>query len=164
MSMNQLIIPQESGLFNALSPLEFLSTLYGKRATGYLSIWHKQRQRTYWFAADGELRRAARTAQRLAQSGDVYFGVGLRRAPLGPKRRGRAEDVIALPSLFVDIDILDPVHTRTDLPPTLEAAQKLLDQFPLPPSIVLHSGHGLQAHWCLHALLACQTSDERAVA
>jgi hypothetical protein len=95
--MGSLDISHGSGLFKHVSSLEFLSTLYGKRAPGYLSLWHKQHRRTYWFAAEGELRRAARLAPRLARSGDVYFGVGLCREPLGPKQRGRAEDVIALP-------------------------------------------------------------------
>src|SRR5205823_5481483 len=61
--------------------------------------------------------------------------------------RGEAAAVIGIPGIWVDIDIAGPAHKAANLPPTRDAALSLLNAFPYPPSLVVDTGHGLQAYW-----------------
>ncbi len=79
--------------------------------------------------------------QRLNAVGyNVYFGVGLRRG-----KRGRKEDVTALPALWADLDSKDfggdkgraLTFLRRQLLPALQ------------PSVLVDSGHGIHAYWLL---------------
>src|SRR5690606_8190551 len=71
------------------------------------------------------------------QGWGAFVAIGLRRRGLSRWQRGRAEDVIALPALFVDID--DPsADTLTRL-----------HQFNPRPSCIVHSGGGYHAYWGL---------------
>jgi hypothetical protein len=106
-------------------------------------------------------RRAAVQAELLAPTQDVYLGIGVRREPLDSSQRGNAEDVMALPALYLDLDITHRVHKRQNLPPDRDAARRLLADFPLPPSILVDSGHGFQAYWTFTELWRFDTPDER---
>jgi len=67
----------------------------------------------------------------------AYFAVGWRKTGLSRWRRGSAEEVAALPALFVDVD--DPsLHTLARL-----------RSFPIAPSCIVHSGGGHHAYWWL---------------
>jgi hypothetical protein len=87
-------------------------------------------------------------ALELAETSCVWFGVATRTANLGGRRGGGA-DCAQITALWVDIDVESSVHAAGGLPPTIDAAHEILDDFPLPPSAVVHSGHGLQAWWML---------------
>jgi hypothetical protein len=77
----------------------------------------------------------------------VWLGIATRRQPLA-QRRGGAEDCVELPGLWLDIDIANPrYHAAPDLPPTADDAMRIVARFPLPPTAVVHSGHGLQVWW-----------------
>lgn len=81
---------------------------------------------------------------------DVYFGVGLRAHGLQNQQQGSSQHIIALPALWLDIDIFSDetgVHASSQLPPTTEDALKALDQFSKPPTSIVHTGHGLHAYW-----------------
>lgn len=72
------------------------------------------------------------------QGWGAFAAIGLRRPGLSRWQRGRAEDVIALPAIFVDID--DPsADTLTSL-----------HQFNPLPSCIVHSGGGFHAYWWLY--------------
>jgi hypothetical protein len=73
------------------------------------------------------------------QGWGAFVAIGWRRDDLGRWRRGRAEDVLALPALYADLD--DPSRL-----------QNLADFAPM-PSAVIHSGHGLHAYWWLQTPL-----------
>lgn len=125
----------------------FLRSLYGEDAPGYVGLTtFPDHPRTLWLPAT-ELREAGERAAELAEDHDVYLNVGLRGRDLGERRRGGAENVIALPGLWADIDIKDPVHKQPNLPPTRKEALKIVKGIPLPPSYVVDSGHGVQAWW-----------------
>ena len=82
--------------------------------------------------------------------GDVYFSVATRRANLG-QDRGGAADCLALPAFFCDVDIDDGTgaHRLANLPSSEAEAIRLITRFPLRPSAVIWSGHGLQPFWLL---------------
>lgn len=119
----------------------FLETLYGD-APGWLTLWTRQNKATHWYK---DRDKAAQKALALAATMDVYFGVGLRKKRTAG--RGENSDVGIIPGLWVDIDIAGPAHKETNLPPTRDAAIEFLQTFPLQPSILVDSGHGLHGYW-----------------
>lgn len=84
-----------------------------------------------------------------AEKHNVYIGVGLRREAPPPGQRGSADTVDGLVGLWVDVDVAGKAHLKKGLPNTPEDARALLyDILPvIPPSVVVHSGHGLQGWW-----------------
>jgi Protein of unknown function (DUF3987) len=141
-------------------PLQFFQTLYGEDAPGFLPIWTSSLKRTRWIPAN-DLARAAETAVELGQRVDVYFGLGLHPEELGPYERGEAEGVMAIPGLWADVDIEGEAHKRKDLPPTGEDAMRVVGGLPLAPTLVLHSGHGLQAWWLFEELWVFDGEEAR---
>jgi hypothetical protein len=71
------------------------------------------------------------------QGWGAYFAVGWRKTGLSRWRRGGAEEVVALPALFIDVDDLSP------------NALARLKNFPIAPSCIVHSGGGYHAYWWL---------------
>ena len=83
---------------------------------------------------------------------NVYFGLGVHGEVQKNGARGTAKDVIAINCVWADIDYVDeqahkPKTGGKILPPNEEAALKLVNDLDLKPSMVVHSGHGLQAYW-----------------
>lgn len=136
--------------------------LYGSCETGWLSTWVLQDKKTRWYPVkdyDQALKEGLQLAQ--AKAYDIYFGVGLREKNLGQWKRGHSETITTIPALWVDIDIAGESHKKTSLPPTLEAAVKLLEEFPLWPSALIHSGYGLHGYWILKEPWEFESSEER---
>src|SRR5690606_3252442 len=148
----------------------FFKELYGQCDRGWLTIWTAQDKQTYWFEVS-KIDRAAEVAQKLSElkQFDVYFGVGLRKEKVyktnkrGKKylARGESDDVICIPGLWMDIDVAGDAHVETSLPPTINEAVQLVEQFPLKPSILVHSGHGLHSYWAFKEALYFESQEER---
>jgi hypothetical protein len=81
----------------------------------------------------------------------VYIGIGFQGNPKGrdgTRTRGAADDVIGLIGIATDIDIAGPAHTdKHAYPPDPAAARRVVDSMGLPPTLLIDSGHGLQAWW-----------------
>lgn len=89
----------------------------------------------------------AATVERANAGADTYFGVNaLARVPTSG--RGRSSDVLWVVALYVDLDWADEAHKGTELP-SEDELRGALAEFEHQPSIVVHSGHGLQAYWPL---------------
>lgn len=90
-------------------------------------------------------------ARKLGPSAHIWLGVH----PLAGEvvaGRGGELDVLEVGVLIADLDWLSPgAHKGTDLPTeaVVRAAVRSLGE--LAPSIVVHSGHGLQCYWLLDA-------------
>lgn len=143
--------------------LAFLTALYGTADAGFLALWALApdgTSETHWVDV-GDLDRAASLAAELSADHQVYVGVGLHPAPLGPHRRGAEAGVSGLPGLFVDVDFGADGHAASRLPPTEADALTLLGAVPLPPTLVVHSGHGLHAYWLFREVYAVATDEER---
>jgi putative DNA primase/helicase len=52
------------------------------------------------------------------------------------------------------------VHKAQNLPETIEDAWKILKALPFPPSLIIHSGHGLQPWWLFRELWHLETADD----
>jgi putative DNA primase/helicase len=146
---------------SASQALTFLRHLYGKTAAiGWLTIWTLPNKATAWFPAD-QLERAATYATDQAHTHDVYFGVGLRQRKLD-KGRGGEGDVLAIPGLWIDIDIKHPAHRKEALPETAEEALAVIrNTIPLPITMIIHSGYGIHAYWLFRELWRFEDEAER---
>jgi hypothetical protein len=76
------------------------------------------------------------------------MGIGARKERL-IKGRGTLKDIIAIPGFWLDLDFeSEPgTHKVGSLPPDLAACLNLLRASPYEPTLVVHSGHGLQVYW-----------------
>lgn len=132
----------------------FLDELYPPgQAEGYLSFFSMERigdnvgQRHVDWADLRNVSDALTIIAKRAPTCCVWFGVATRREPLGSKRGG-ASDCLQVPGFWLDVDTEEGVH-KVDAPLPLDTADalELLGDFPVPASVVVHSGGGLQAYW-----------------
>ena len=142
------------------TPAEQFGALFGSDFPGKLAIWSKQDLSTTFFSA-GEMAKAERYCLRMAATKDVYFGIGLVRADL-TSGRGKADDVVAIPGLWLDIDTGTEGHKGAKYPPDINTAWRIAKEFPVKPSLAVHSGYGLHVYWCFNELLVTDTPDKRA--
>ncbi|CVK18409.1 DUF927 domain-containing protein [Sporomusa sphaeroides] len=127
--------------------------LFGECQDGWMTIAYKQKCEQYfqtkWFKTT-QLTSAIDMAKQLSsQKKDVYFGLGLRRKKLD-SGRGKVEDVRCITCLWADIDVKADAHKETNLPQGIEEAVDFVNSFPLLPSVIINSGHGLHAYWLLN--------------
>lgn len=88
---------------------------------------------------------------------DTYVGVGARPLSLSSRHaRGKSSDVVAIPGLVADLDCATPGHhAKKGQPfPDSDVALFFLNSLPLRPSIIVHSGGGLQAWWLFKEFFA----------
>ena len=108
----------------------------------YVTIWSPKLPTAYCENMDEVL---DAVKQRIKHH-DVYYGMGMQGRRLA-KGRGKLKDIKTITCLWADIDLADPVHKKPNLPISIEDANSLFRRLQAPPSILVHSGHGLQAYW-----------------
>lgn len=128
----------------------WLDLLYSEFDDGWLTLFSVDRtngaRHVDWFAVTNYTEVAERAVERAATC-DVWHGVATRRERL-PYGRGGDADCAALPGLWLDVDIAGPGHRGGHtLPPDVDAAKTLIMRFAEQPTVVVHSGGGLQAWW-----------------
>lgn len=138
-----------------MTPHEWFQLLYDGATTGYLTISHKRDAgarsdpadpfATRWVLAH-DTAGAGREAEALAADCNVWFGLGVRRDLGGDMERGTSEDVIALPCLWMELDVKPGAFESK------EAIVSFLRTLPLQPSAIIDSGHGLHAYWIFKEL------------
>lgn len=134
-----------------MTPAEFIDTLYQHFDDGYLTLFSIDRtanrgRHTDWFTVT-DARKAVDAALAMSDR-DVWFGVATRHQPLPDGARGGDTDCVAIPAVWLDIDIAGPNHKdQYKLPVDIDQARKIIDTFPLPPSIIIDSGGGLHVYW-----------------
>src|SRR5262249_28308067 len=104
-----------------------------------------------WWAPH-ELDRAAAAFATRGTERDIWVGCGLRAAPSPNGSRGSDRDVVAIAGLWADVDA----------PP--EDVVPALQHLELPPSLLVHSGHGVHAWWLLNEVWTFGSDDERVAA
>jgi P4 family phage/plasmid primase-like protien len=123
----------------------FINALYGSVKRGFLNLWTLEDKKTRWYAIDNQTT-LIEEAMKLRETHNVYFGVGVRKEDLGEFKRGKNDDVLSLPGVWVEIDLKNGIHAADNLP-SEEDVQSILETFPLEPSIINHSGGGLHCYW-----------------
>ena len=137
-----------------LGAADFFSMLYGGIEEGYITVWHKRTKRTKWFHIkdkDEAVKYALSKATDEKFSDEIYYGVCLRKERREETVRGELADISVMPCLWWDIDVAedDNVHAQKDLPNSIEEAIDFVKSISPPPSVIVHSGHGLHVYWLL---------------
>ena len=129
-----------------MDPKQFLTSLWGKTPPGQVLIWTAPSKKSLWITRFDQVNRDVRE---LARSEDVYTGVGLANtnARTTQEKRVKAHNVSGIAGLWADIDIAHPVHQKENLPPDMATALDLLDNLYYEPTLIVNSGHGVQAWW-----------------
>lgn len=125
----------------------FFKTLFhDKPDSEFILIWEKRDNKkvSYWF---NETSKAIEHFNQTGQKQDTYVGCGTSLTALSQFRRCKAEEISGIAGAWLDVDILNPVHSKTNLPETKFKALEVIKAFPLSPTIVIHSGHGYQFWW-----------------
>src|SRR6185437_7597090 len=142
----------------------FLHTLWPSPPEGqFFLIWGAPSKRSEWIAwnqLDAYMGTVANALDKWAAIENVYIGCAMRGQDFGQTIRGSKEDCTAIPGLWLDIDYgLD--HKKPNLPPTEEEARALIEEMNLPPTMIIHSGRGLQAWWCFRESWIFENAEER---
>ena len=142
---------------------EFLELLY-QGAEGYTYLWTLPDKHTSSFALE-QLDAMAQAAHEgnVSHHRNMFFSVGISTGEYPPNKRAKNEDIIAIPALWVDIDIEGAGHAAKNLPPTYAAARALLPGA-IDPTVIVMSGHGIHAYYVFKEAMATETEAERAEA
>lgn len=136
----------------------FLSALFGDEPVeGFILVWTNPGKRSRWFRTAKE---AATYAGRIKDK-NVYVGLGLSPEDYGPDRRCLAEEIVGLTGVRADIDIAGTAHAKGNLPKDLQEARAIVDAIPLPPTMIVHTGYGLQAYWLFRETWTIDNDVER---
>ena len=136
-----------------------LRELWGDPPPGQVLVWMlPQKRSTWYFKLDGVAAQLEGYADR-----DIYTGVGIAApdAKLTSKTRVTSANVAGIPGLWADIDVAGLGHKKPNLPPTAEDAREVLKKLPFAPTILVHSGHGLQGWWLFEEPWIFQSEEER---
>jgi len=122
---------------------EFLAELWGNPPSGQVLVWTLPQKRSIWYNRLDNVRVGD------FSHSDVYTGVGLAPsdARLKTGQRATADMIGGIAGLWADVDYAGEDHAKIGLPTTEAEAFELVYAMPVEPTIVVHSGHGLQAWW-----------------
>ncbi len=145
---------------------KFLETLLGSEPSGFLVVWTRPDKvtRAFDLARPAALDQCVEYCAARAETRDVYTGAWLLAEKPPKGSRGKEQDVKTVSAVWADVDVAGTTHSEQKLPPSAEDARRLVSEMGLPPSIVVHSGHGLQVYWLLREPLVIESEMERAVA
>lgn len=142
----------------------FINALYGNKPPKYhILTWTLPDKDSYWFTDH------KKASEFVSGKKNFFTGVGLSPNNFGQKARCKSNQIIGIPGHFIDIDVKDVVHSKNEhLFETYEDALACIDKFPLKPTIIIDSGHGVQAWWLFWDILlfdddkARETAQEQA--
>jgi hypothetical protein len=112
----------------------------------YKLIWSLDSKKSYWVKTSDDILKALRM-----NNSNMFFGVAMSDKNYGSGKRATSKQVSAITCLFLDIDIASgnkDVHSKNNLPQTIEDAMEIATRF-LEPTFVVNSGHGLHAYYLL---------------
>lgn len=122
-----------------------------RSCVGWMYIWTLQDRKSYSVKIDEHLsENIENLARRLSgEQKDVYYSIGTVPAPVQPNKRALENDTTSIGCIWVDIDIESGMaHKAKNLPTSIDEAMEVLPP-EFPPSIIVHSGHGLHVYWLL---------------
>lgn len=144
-------------LYGEREALSFLEqTFGGKPDDCYIVLWELAGRQSTSFL---DLAKAAAWAN---GRDNAYIHVGLVRRSFQGGHRPKATEIDGIVGFWADLDVADPVHKKQGLPPNEVSARFVAGRTGLKPSIIVHSGHGIQAWWLLSEPWIFESSEERA--
>lgn len=143
----------------------FLTDLFGRASLdSHIVIWERVGKRSQSFPV-ADLEAASTLVAEWGAVTDTYVGRAAQAsAPLG-SGRGDESGVASIGGLFADIDTREGAHAATELPADAPEALAIIAEAGLPPpTLVIHTGGGLHAHWLFDAVVETSTEQARAEA
>lgn len=148
---------------DAIQARQFLDAAFsGAPENLYVLLWTLSDKRSRWYRTD-QIERIVGDLDAL-DGQDVYVGVSLSAEDRGAGKRYQSDETAGIVGLWLDIDVASEEHRRENLPPTDDAALGLLASLGPEPSVVVHSGHGLQAWWLFAEPLLYASDADRIAA
>ncbi len=146
--------------------LEFFSLLHqGVPPELWTPLWERQTKLSTWLQiSEGPAAFAAAALGLATAEKDAYVSVSCATQAGGPKQRITSAGSAGIMGLWSDIDMVDKAHRKFDLPASQEEAMEILEECGLRPTIIIHSGHGLQAWWLFEKFWAFSDQDDHAAA
>jgi len=143
----------------------FLGSVFSGQQDGFVALFRKPDNNSTFLPLSREDWNidAGKSAILSRARHNVYFAIGVQ-GQQPHKGRGKQDGVIALPGLWADIDVLGPNHVAANLPPTVDDAWKIIQAVPFKPTVVVHSGGGLQPFWLFREPLETATDKDRRAA
>jgi hypothetical protein len=140
-------------------PANFLRDLFGDAPSSdaRIAFWTKSTKRTDYLSSAAE-------GDRFEQRPDVYVHAALATEAAGKSsaRRPHAKHAAGIPGVWADIDVAggpdDPPGKL--LAPSVDSALEVANAI-LTPTIVVHSGYGIQAWWLLEEPWIFESEAER---
>jgi hypothetical protein len=123
-----------------MNQVEFLQTVWSDQPPGFIQLWRLAGRASFYLRSP--------IAGAAYAGTDVYTGVCLAGKNHGRKRRCPADQAVAIPGLWADIDINGGPDEKTGAAPNLQAAISLAHAIQ-PPTLLVNSGYGVQAWWLL---------------
>jgi len=142
--MNQKFKDTETNIEDSMNFLE--EFFFGKPEGHFINIWTSGNKKSEFISEPSEIAQAVQTLTN-GMNYDIYFGVCTSTKNLPSYKRFASDGIEAVYGLWIDIDIKDEVHQKSNLPPDSEAALALISEAPLDPTIIVDSGHGFHAYW-----------------
>ena len=139
---------------------EFLTAVHGSKPDEFFAYIFRLPGKQSFFSRSLDALAAKATAWSDAGS-DVYIGMSLSVIDRGAHHRGEAKDAAGISCLWADIDIAGDAHISKTYPPDLDAALELVNAIRFPPSLVVHSGHGVHCYWLFKECLVFDSPEER---
>lgn len=139
----------------------FLTELFTGTAPHWFYLWTLKDKRSHWFTENSldDYFAAATTGQ--IGDRDVYVGVALAPSAGSPQERVKSSEVAGMIGLWADIDYRDAMHAKQNLPRDAEHALRIMEDFPLQPTLVVQSGHGFQCWWLFQEPWLFESEEER---
>jgi putative DNA primase/helicase len=136
--------------------LSFLSFIFAEADEGYVNLFSVDRtsgqRRTAWAPVE-DLPRLGNAITDFGRKGDVWFGCALRREVLPNGQRGGINECLAIPGLWLDVDVAGTGHRLNGLATSIDQARLFLKRWPESPDAVVRSGYGLQLWWRFREVL-----------
>ena len=140
-----------------MTPRHFLNLLWQfKPEDLYVLIWTYPDKRSHWYK---EIAAAAEFVLK-TRGMDVYVGVGLSKADLGPTHRCTSDEIAGITALWSDLDVSSAAHGNKPLPATIPDALSIIPAT-LPPSIAVSTGNGAHAWWLLKEPYIFDNEEDR---
>jgi len=134
---------------------QFLNAMFaGKPSDKYVVLWRLPSKRTTFHKS------LLPAAKNVEEESNVYFGCGLANDKV-KDGRGKLNNVGGITAVWLDVDYQGDAHKKENIPPDESSAMEIINGLELEPTIVVHSGHGLQAYWILSDPWIFQSDADR---